>query len=350
VGIGYKDPAGNYVINYKNILNWVKNTGPISPGPNPFPPQLRSGNVLIYGSIPSDVPASAYDHTQPNSAITDPDQRFWKEYIDYTLGVWRDPTGTIQHTAQPSCSIGPDFMYSNTGNAASAVQIKPQPAAQAPNPAQYMDYLDNPWRPRHRMWFGPMTMIQFMSDCGYLPGTTHDISMFPMKQGVGGALLDIQNNHPNDIIGMLLFSRPVFGDKPPDIGAFNVPQYSLTNDYTSMLGSLWLPPNSGSSDIRLFGDPNAGLIPHAHGDYDSNTASSFGFMPVQRQLRRPGGRAGYGRLDPHHGGRPRPQGRHAPRHLRDRRHGQLGQCAHKWNRHERGGRTIPITTSAPKTR
>jgi hypothetical protein len=82
----------------------------------------------------------------------------------------------------------------------------------------------------------------------------------------------------------LLFSRPVFGNDPPGIGSFNVPQYSLTNDYTSMLGSLWLPPNSGSSDIRLFGDPNGTLIPHAHGDFDSNTASSFGFMLAFNQF------------------------------------------------------------------
>ena len=116
-----------------------------------------------------------------------------------------------------------------------------------------MNYLDNPWRPRHRMWFGPRTMIQFMMDCGYLPGTTHDISMFPMKQGVGGALTDIQNNHPNDLVAMLLFSRPVFGNDPPGIGQFNVPQYSLTNDYSTMLTSLWVPPGSGSlgSDVNL---------------------------------------------------------------------------------------------------
>ena len=98
-GIGYNDPSGNYVINYKAILYWIKNCGP-----NPFPSQLRSGNVLIYGSIPTDVggspvgPTGPYDHTQPNSNITNADQRFWKEYIDWMLGVWRDPTGTIQHT------------------------------------------------------------------------------------------------------------------------------------------------------------------------------------------------------------------------------------------------------------
>ena len=148
-----------------------------------------------------------------------------------------------------------------------------------------MSYSDNPWRPRHRLWFGPGTMIQFMMDCGYLPGTTHDVSMFPMKQGVGGALTDIQNNHPNDLVAMLLFSRPVYGNDPAGIGRFNVPQYNLTNDYASMLTSLWVPPGSGSlsSDVKLFGDSNAALIPSAHADFDSNTASSFGFMQAYNQ-------------------------------------------------------------------
>ena len=35
-------PSGNYIINYKAILNWIVNTGP-----NPFPPQLRAGNDLV---------------------------------------------------------------------------------------------------------------------------------------------------------------------------------------------------------------------------------------------------------------------------------------------------------------
>ena len=51
----WNDPSGNYTINYKNILTWIKSS------PNVFPPQLRSGNILYYDSIPSDVPASAYD-------------------------------------------------------------------------------------------------------------------------------------------------------------------------------------------------------------------------------------------------------------------------------------------------
>ena len=290
-GIGYNDPAGNYVINYKAILYWIKNLGS-----NPFPSVLRSGNVQIYGSIPDDVggspvgPTGPYDHTQANSNISDPDKRFWKEYIDWVLGVWRDPTGSIQHTFTSTCSVGPDFRYDSTGTVTTpgTVILNGLPAVQgtAPNQHQpYMNYLDNPWRPRHRMWFGPGTMIQFMMDCGYLPGTTHDVSMYPMKQGVGGALTDIQNNHPNDLVAMLLFSRPVYNNDPAGIGRFNVPQFNLTNDYASMLTSLWVPPGSGAlgSDVKLFGDSNAVLIPAAHADFDANTASSFGFMQAYNQ-------------------------------------------------------------------
>jgi hypothetical protein len=146
-----------------------------------------------------------------------------------------------------------------------------------------MTYTDNPWRPRHRCWFGPMTMVQFMSDCGYLSGATHDIAMYPMKQGVGGALLDIQNNHPNDLIAMCLFSRPQFNDDNPGTGCFNAPQYNLNNDYSAMVKSLWIPPNSGTSDIRLWTTDGI-QIPRAHGDYDANTASSYGFMLAYNQF------------------------------------------------------------------
>ena len=69
-------------------------------------------------------------------------------------------------------------------------------------------------RPRHRFWFGPMTLIQFLSDTGRLPGTAHDISMVAAKLGVAGALTDIQNNHPNDLVAMLLFNRPPIRANP----------------------------------------------------------------------------------------------------------------------------------------
>src|SRR5262249_18035210 len=163
------------------------------------------------------------------------------------------------------------------------LQLRPPSISAPTGGGQYMDYRDNPKRPRHRMWFGPMTMIQFMSDTGLLPGTTHDISMYPMKNGVGGALIDIQNNHPNNLVSMILFSRPQFNNDSPGTGTFNNAQFNLTNDYTSMLSSLWWPPNTGTTDARLW-DANGLLTPRAHGDYDANTASSYGFMLAYNQF------------------------------------------------------------------
>jgi hypothetical protein len=250
---------------------------------------LRSGNVLFYDSIPTDVPAAAYDHTQPNSNITDPNQRFWKEYIDWALGVWRAPTNSVQHTQQPTCSIGPAFKYYSGPSstlATAGVVTAPPPQVTLPvvgKVTPYMTYTDNPWRPRHRCWFGPMTMVQFMSDCGYLSGATHDIAMYPMKQGVGGALLDIQNNHPNDLVAMLLFSRPQYDDDSLGTGAFNGPQYNLNNNYSAMVQSLWIPPNSGTTDIRLW-TTDGNNIPRSHGDFDANTASDYGFMLAYNQF------------------------------------------------------------------
>ncbi len=41
-----------------------------------------------------------------------------------------------------------------------------------------------------------MTMIQYLSDTGLLPGTSHDLSMFAAKLGIDGALQDIQKTTP----------------------------------------------------------------------------------------------------------------------------------------------------------
>ena len=65
-GIGYNDPAGHYVINYKAILYWIQNCGP-----NPFPSQLRSGNVMMYCNDPQRrgrQPVRPYRPLRPHAA------------------------------------------------------------------------------------------------------------------------------------------------------------------------------------------------------------------------------------------------------------------------------------------
>jgi hypothetical protein len=122
-----------------------------------------------------------------------------------------------------------------------------------------------------------------MQDTGLLPGTAHDISMFPMKQGIGAALTDIQNNHPNDNVAMLLFSRPQFNNDSAGTGAFNRPLFNLTNNYSAMLTQLWLSPAGTSADVTPW-SANGLQVPRAHADYDSNTTSDYGFMLAYNQF------------------------------------------------------------------
>src|SRR5262249_44049480 len=156
-----------------------------------------------------------------NSQITDPTQRFWKEYIDYVLGVWRDPFGRVSRPGNPACSYGPDFAWG-------AVKVSPPVSGYTQAPTTRVHPQDNPLRPRHRFWFGPMALVQYLSDTGLLPGTAHDISMIAAKLGIQGALLDIQNNHPNDLVSMILFNRPHYAGEPPEVSSFSQAQFSLS--------------------------------------------------------------------------------------------------------------------------
>lgn len=355
-------PTGNYQINYKAILAWISaNCVQQTPGDgHPFPPILRAANTSLYSYIPTDVPAAAYTWSNGNQTISWPDSstRFWKEYIDFVIGVYIDPFNNLQVPGTSTCSYGPDYNAGTGGPGNSAVSISgpdstifinglvnfhpvvsnsgsgytsaPTVVFTAPqtsggttavatatvsggkvtavtltNPGSgytaaptitfsggggskaaatatlqtytFMNPSDNPMRPRHRFWFSPMTMIQYMMDTGVLPGVTTDISMLPAKLGIQGALTDIQNNHPNDLVAMLMFSRPHYSGEPAAAGQFTNPVSSLSRDYTSMINSLWFPPNSSSADVTPW-DVNGLNTPHAHGDYDSNTCTSYGLM------------------------------------------------------------------------
>ena len=330
---------------------------------------LRSSNQIFYSYIPTDVPVSAYTWANANSNITsspDPSVRFWKEYIDFVIGVWHDPTGDIWIPGTSACSYGPDFT-AGASSAGSGVSIgssgpdatvylnglvtitnpgagytsaptvtfstpnrtahpspppgpPPYPAGRSPasplptsapdirrcpritltgggyttkatatlQTFTFMNPSDNPKRPRHRFWFGPMTMIQYMSDTGIFPGVTTDISMLPAKLGIQGALTDIQNNHPNDMVSMLMFSRPHYNGEPIEQGQFTYPVNSLSNNYSSMINSLWFPPNSSTSDVTPW-DSNGLNTPHAHGglrrQHRHELRPHAGLQSVQQQQR-----------------------------------------------------------------
>ncbi len=266
----------NYQINYKAILNWIKNVGP-----NPFPSSLHAGHIVYYSSIPTDVPAAAYDHSQLNSAISDPSQRFWKEYIDWTLGVWRDNFGNVEMPMWlqygGAVSYGPDFNWGTP-------QITAKPTGSVPNGSTlaYMNFADNPPRPRHRFWFGPMTMMQFIANTGRSPGTVRDISEYSAKLGVASVLQDAILNHPNDLISLIFYARPQYSNEPA-VGRFSNAIYNLNNNYTAMTNSLWYPPNSSSAEVTPF-DANGTQTPASVSDEITSTAMNHGLMLAYNQF------------------------------------------------------------------
>src|SRR5262249_8587662 len=134
-----------------------------------------------------------------------------------------------------------------------------------------------------RFWFGPITLVQYLSDTGLLPGTAHDISMYVAKLGIAAALQDIANNHPNDLVSLLMYNRPQFNGEVPASGGFNKPVVSLSRYYTVLTDALWFPKNSSGSDVRPW-DPNGFAAPRAHGDFVANTTTAYGFMLAYNQF------------------------------------------------------------------
>ena len=97
----FKVPSsGGYSIDYAAILNFIKNLGP-----SVFPSQLQSGRIVYYTSIPSTIDTSVWPPTDLN-------QRFWKDYIDYVLGVMQVSSSSyviINNGSTGNTGYGSDF-------------------------------------------------------------------------------------------------------------------------------------------------------------------------------------------------------------------------------------------------
>src|SRR5262249_4715318 len=239
-------------INYNAILNWLKT------GPNPFPPQLRSGGVLYYDAIPSTIDNSTFPPTDPN-------QRFWKEYIDEVLGV-QQTGGTA---GSPVYSVVTQYRGYGADFGWGTLQVTAPPTGTTP---PSMNYLDNPQRPRVHFWFGPMSLLDFTGNYNlgrfWWPGTMHESPTWQCKIGMQAALADIQINHPNDLVAQIFFSSPktVYNGS----GFYNQARAPLGLDYTRMQNSLWFSPRviaSKTPEIRPY--DNGGLdildVPRANG-------------------------------------------------------------------------------------
>lgn len=262
--------ARNYRLNYRAILAWIKS------GPQVFPPNLRAGRILYYASIPDHVDNSA----------TDPDQRFWRNYIDFVLGYTGNNTAYdaryslagVEYLPWPegdSITVGATTPFDPDGDG-------PWP----PNPLPYLNYTDNPNRPRMHFWFGPATMLAFLSTRtptkNWLPGNSHEAQNWQLKVGVQSALEDIRNNHPNDHVGIIAFAYP----------HYSTPRVSVGQDWAALRNSLFFPKsilqeltNNPSLEVRPFntgfGSALLGNLPNAWGQTDPNTGLALAFNALR---------------------------------------------------------------------
>ncbi len=224
---GVWQPSGSstYYIDYNAVIAWI------AAGPQVFPPNLRSGRVLYYSSIPTTIPATGGTS----------DQRFWRAYIDYVLGA--ASTTVTQNTlygADTSANFG-------------TVKITPYASLNS-NTSQrpYMQYNDNPVRPRLHFWFGPLSMIDFLAtnninSTNWWPGTCHESTTWQLKAGMNSALIDIQNNHPNDWATLIYFNSLV---------SYGVAQVPLGRNFTLMQNFLWYPNATGTQGSSIVQNPS----------------------------------------------------------------------------------------------
>lgn len=249
----------SYRINYAAVLRWIKS------GPQVLPPNLRAGRLLYYSSIPNDVDTST-GTTQERL-----DKRFWKEYIDYVIGYRYTTTTNLAGVADSWSSAA----QSLTGGDLSTWT---GPSGSWPAQRPYMRYSDSPARPRMHFWFGPLSMMDFITNVNgnWLPGTCREAQCWQLKAGMNSVLDDIRNNHPNDAVGMAMFS---YGSG----SLYRSIRVPTGQNFTALKNGLFFPRslldeiNDGDQTVEMrpytdsFGSRGLGEIPNANGSTDPNT-------------------------------------------------------------------------------
>jgi hypothetical protein len=255
-------------VNYTAILKWIKS------GPQVLPPNLRAGRILYYSSIPDDV------NTATGTAQQQLDKAFWKNYIDWTLGIG-NYTGisNLYGACDAWSASGASIM---TGTDLVPYQFPWETSASYP----YMRYVDTPLRPRLQMWFGPISMVGFLTSAvsspnnNWLAGTTYEAHDWQLKAGMSSVISDVKGNRPNDLVGLVFFSSYFNGTRIP-----------LGQNYTALQNALFYPQslytqvNSGTdvtTELRPYsntalGGYSAGDIPNAGGSTDPDDGLLYAY-------------------------------------------------------------------------
>jgi Flp pilus assembly protein TadG len=216
-----------YKINYRAVLAWIKS------GPQVLPPNLRAGKVKYYASIPDNVDNAGSPGTNEQYL----DQRFWREYIDYVMGYKGNHTN---YDAQYMLAGVETAVWAGAAVSINATANETYTAdlISYTNPKPYMNYTDIPNRPRLHFWFGPMSMLMFISGRyqdanlrNWNAGSLAEAQTWQLKAGVRSALDDIKNNHPNDLVGTTYFAG----------AAYQTIRAPLSQDWENLKNALYYP-------------------------------------------------------------------------------------------------------------
>jgi hypothetical protein len=253
-------------VNYAAILKWIKT------GPQTLPPNLRAGRVLYYSSIPDDV------NTATGTAAQQLDKAFWKNYIDFVLGIGNYTSAGNLYGAADSWSSAPQSISASTMN---TFKYSWEASGKLP----YMRYIDSPRRPRLHMWFGPLSMSNFLTQVNgttynWNAGTVYEAHSWQLKAGMNSVISDVKSNHPNDYAGLVFFSS-----------VHNGVRVGLSQNYLALKNALFYPRslypqvNTGTdvtSELRPY--TNTSLtgystsdIPNAGGSTDPDTGLMYAF-------------------------------------------------------------------------
>jgi Flp pilus assembly protein TadG len=265
--------SGNHTINYSNVLAWIKS------GPQTLPPNLRAGKVVYYTSIPDNVNTSGSD--SPEVAL---DKVFWKKYIEYVVGstvsdstyddydllAGHEKKGWPEGTT-PSITTTTAYRYgtSNTTD---------------PN-RPYINYMENPSRPRDHFWFGPLSMMKFLAEAkaNWWSGTIHESQSWQLKVAISSVLDDVRNNHPNDFAGLCFFAHSAH--------YFKTIRSPMSQSWTTAKNALFYPFNfnetaspTSTDEIRPYNSSFATIssnvysnIPNSTGGTDPNSGMAMAY-------------------------------------------------------------------------
>jgi Flp pilus assembly protein TadG len=226
-GSGSLNPPGSTgmcsaVQTYNEILRWINQST------DPFPSQLRAGRVKYYGAIPNPtVSAVAANGTWAptyTNGITgsypswgSTDQRFWVEFINHVLGYVQ--TGASSYTdVSAMAGYGSDYTWGTVQRSTGTSTTSVAASTSSPQPT-YMNYTDNPLRPRLRLWFSPILMVDMLQSynlnvqqgSNYFfmqPGDSYEAPLYTGKEAFLAAVDTMQNNHPNDWFTLAYYSWP----------------------------------------------------------------------------------------------------------------------------------------------